>query len=371
MSPLGESGQPDEDEWWRQLYGGPPPGPDDGTGSGAADSLDEHFATALDASAGTGPARAAVEPEEVPTPDTVRLRRPPTPAAVPELPPGWAPVSRAPAPAPVSSWFDRPGERAPAYEAETAEWPPADPDRLDDPRPDTLLDGARYRRFTLRVTATRGDAARYRGRPRSEALLTARFGTGDDALLFVALARGEAAEDACRVMGGAVGRSFPRLTGDIRAADRGALKSGLQRLTDRAYGTLRGRTADPEGPALSVRCLLLPVDPGCRLRVVFGTGAGGLFRLRDGGWQDLDPERAEPGFRFRASDARPGDVLLMCGAGFAEPMLRVPELSARLAERWAPPCTPPGLPGFLADVTTRARGFGDDRGAVGVWEDPF
>ena len=49
-----------------------------------------------------------------------------------------------------------------------------------------------------------------------------------------------AAADACRWIGGSVARSHARLSDDIRAGRRGDLKSGLQRLTDRTYGKLRG-----------------------------------------------------------------------------------------------------------------------------------
>ncbi|WEH38903.1 protein phosphatase 2C domain-containing protein [Streptomyces sp. AM 2-1-1] len=199
------------------------------------------------------------------------------------------------------------GDRSPAYEAEPATLPAATALNLDGLVPDTVLDGARYGTYTLRTASVRGDAARFRGEPRSDALLTARFGSGEGALVLVALARGvRAAEgahltaaDACRWIGGAVGRSHARLSEDIRAGRRGDLKSGLQRLTDRTYGRLRSRSAelgpDAREHAVGLRCLLLSADPRCRTRVFFGVGAGGLFRLRDGVWQDLEPALPEGG----------------------------------------------------------------------------
>jgi hypothetical protein len=149
--------------------------------------------------------------------------------------------------------------------------------------------------------------------------------------------------------------------------------------------------------------------------VFFGAGDGGVFRLREGAWQDLEPAGPEqdtvggpvvgfggaawpvvasqaaeapstmsfgiatPGtgpapdpvpaapFRFRASIARPGDVLLMCGGGLAEPLRVRPELAGHLAERWAQG-EPPGLAAFLADTRTRVNGYADDRTAAAVWE---
>ncbi|WP_190112503.1 protein phosphatase 2C domain-containing protein [Streptomyces cinnamoneus] len=310
------------------------------------------------------------------------------------------------------------GRRPPTYEAEPTAWPPADPGGLEDLVPDTVLDGARYGAMVLRAVSLRGDSARYRGEPRRDALLTARFGTGEDALLLVALASGvraadsshRAAREVCAWIGGAVGRSHARLAEDIHAGRRDELKSGLHRLTDRTYGRLRARAAElglpPAEYTAGLRCLLLPADVRCRTRVFFGVGAGGLFRLRQGTWQDLDPEPHEPDptgepvvgygagdritvdlgiptpgttpvidpaevpsepFRFRASIARPGDALLLCTAGLADPVRGEPELGVRLAERWSRE-EPPGLAEYLADVQLRVKGYADDRSACTVWE---
>ncbi|MEU6331219.1 protein phosphatase 2C domain-containing protein [Streptomyces sp. NPDC047049] len=303
------------------------------------------------------------------------------------------------------------GDRPPSPGADPGELPAADPAALDDLVPDTTLDGARYGVLTLRAVSQRGDAARRGGDIRRDALLTARFGAGRHALILVAVATGRpsaegahrAARDACTWIGGAVGRSYTRLAEDIRTDRRGALKSGLQRLTDRSYGTLRGRGpergAPPERHPAALRCLLLPADPDCRTRVFFGVGAGGLFLLRDGAWQDLEPAgtarlsgkaagtgrlsrpapapaydphpngspaRPEP-FLFRTAFARPGDTLLLCTAGLAEPLREEPAFAARLADRWSA-AGPPGLVDFLTAAQLRAENHPQDRTAVGVWE---
>ncbi|MEU5429657.1 protein phosphatase 2C domain-containing protein [Streptomyces olivoreticuli] len=312
------------------------------------------------------------------------------------------------------------GERPPTYDAEPTAWPAGDPRELAEVVPDTVLDGACYGAVTLRATSLRGDSARYRGEPRRDALLTTRFGDGDGALLFVAMASGtraageahRAARDICAWLGGAVGRSHARLADDIRGGRRGELRSGLHRLTDRSYGRLRARAAElglrPEEYTAAVRCLLLTADPACRTRVFFGVGTGGLFRLREGAWQDLDPDPAElcpglepavgqgttpdermtidlgiptpgitpavepaevPGepFRFRASVARPGDSLLLCSTGLAEPLRGEPELGKELARRWSGG-EPPGLAAFLGDAQLRVTGYADDRTACAIWE---
>ncbi|WP_456339916.1 protein phosphatase 2C domain-containing protein [Streptomyces scabiei] len=314
------------------------------------------------------------------------------------------------------------GSGPPTYDAEPTTLPPADPEDLGDLVADTVLDGARYGACTLRAASLRGDSARYRGEPRRDALLTARFGLGEQALVLVAMATGaratpgahRAAAEACRWIGRAVGLSHARLVEDIRAARRGDLKSGLHRLTDRSLGRLRAGAVeqglDPEEYTASLRCLLIPADPRCRTRVFFGVGAGGLFRLRDGEWQDIEPRVAdsagapvlgfgslphetpegdrltmdlgittppspyEPApapprepFRFRASVAREEDVLLLCSSGLAEPLRGEAPLADHLASRWGAG-EPPGLAAFLADAQVRVKGYADDRTAAAVWE---
>ncbi|WP_405713244.1 protein phosphatase 2C domain-containing protein [Streptomyces xanthophaeus] len=319
---------------------------------------------------------------DVPREDTPREPVPPPPA-----PPASAPA----APAPARPEVQHLGDRAPTYAAEPGALPPADPADLQALTPDTVLEGARYGSYSLRAASLRGDSARFRGEARRDFLLTARFGGGDEALVLVVLAGGdraapgaaEAAAELCRTVAGAVGRSQERLSEDIRAGRRDALRSGLQRLTDRGYGRLRARAAElglaEDAYTAGLRGLLLPVDAQCRTRVSFGAGAGGLFRLRAGRWQDLEPAQEPSGepsvpsepsgadFRFRASVAEPGDTLLLCSGGLAEPMREEASLPEELAVRWSEP-EPPGLAAFLADTQLRLKGYADDRTAAAVWE---
>ncbi|MGW0792356.1 protein phosphatase 2C domain-containing protein [Streptomyces sp. NPDC002911] len=434
MSQQGEKPAAHEDEWWRRLYD--ETAPDTGPSS-AADSLDDRFASASDAVGGAETAQAdhvdhpvTVVPlpdprspgaDSKPEPPTLPAPKPPPAAPEPTLPrtvavgrPWEAPAgpsrpqtfaARPPAASPPSE--------PPTYDTEPAALPASGPEDLDDLVPDTVLDGARYGTYTLRAASVRGDSARSRGEPRRDALLIARFGTGDSALVLVAVAGGargggqaRPAADACRWIGGSVARSHARLSDDIRAGRRGDLKSGLHRLTDRTYGKLRARAAElglePSAYSAGLRCLLLSADPECRTRVFFGIGPGGLFRLREGAWQDLDPVLpaggaaaseegpgggrltrdpqitppsfaggppplpAEP-FRFRASVARPGDTLLLCGDGLAEPMRGEPALAEELARRWSGD-GPPGLPAYLADTQLRTKRYAADRTSAAVWE---
>ncbi|MFK0280832.1 protein phosphatase 2C domain-containing protein [Streptomyces sp. NPDC090499] len=450
-----------DDDWWGQLY-------DDSTEdtgpTSAPDSLDDRFASAKKTVGGRRGVTAEPGDDEPPPPTVPAQRAPAAPAEGPRAavqtwpwdeedqeppaaddgpadlhpatrtdlpgPPAYAPqeipdTSAAPAvPAAASaSSVDYVGSGPPTYDAEPTALPAADPDELDDLVSDTVLDGARYGACTLRAVSQRGDSARYRGEPRRDALLTARFGAGEQALVLVAMATGaratpgahRAAAELCEWIARAVGRSHQRLTDDIQAARRGDLKSGLHRLTDRSLGKLRASAAEqgiaPEEYAASLRCLLLPAHPQCRTRVFFGVGEGGLFRLRGGEWQDIEPrvdtdsagepvlgfgslpsetpqgdrltmdlgiptppspyepapEPPRDPFLFRASVARPGDALVMCTGGLAEPLRGEPALCAYLARRWSGR-TPPGLAAFLADAQVRVKGYADDRTAAAVWE---
>ncbi|MGW0986985.1 protein phosphatase 2C domain-containing protein [Streptomyces sp. NPDC002486] len=363
-----------------------------------------------------GPPTAVPQPQDAPS---APARPAEQPSAVPQPEDTPSVLER---PEPIPGARGHVGTRPPTYDAEPTALPAADPDHLDDLVADTVLDGARYGACTLRAVSLRGDSARYRGEPRRDSLLTARFGVGERALLLVAMATGaratpgahRAAAEACHLIGRAVGRSHARLVEDIRDGRRGDLKSGLHRLTDRSLGKLRASASEqgvaPEEYAASLRCLLLSADPRCRTRVFFGVGPGGLFRLREGEWQDIEPQVAEvtgepvlgfgsppsetpegdrltmdlgiptppspyepapepprEPFRFRTSVARPGDTLLMCSAGLADPLRGEPELGEYLAERWSRP-DPPGLAAFLADSQVRVKGYADDRTAAAVWE---
>ncbi|MEV8567413.1 protein phosphatase 2C domain-containing protein [Streptomyces sp. NPDC051322] len=451
MSQQGERPAADDD-WWSRLYDETA---EDQGAAATGDSLDDRFdsvADTVNAVPESPPGGAPAFGEEVPRPPAVpRARAPWEPPAGTQQPPrtfppglpvrraardsppppvpeaASAPVQQAtgddPSPRPA---VDHVGDGPPTYDAEPTALPAAHPDALGGLIADTVLDGASYGSYTLRAASVRGDSARYRGELRRDALLTARFGSGADALVLVAVASGArvsdgahlAAADACRWIGGAVGRSRLRLAEDIRAGRRGDLKSGLHRLTGRGYGKLRARAAElglaPDDYTATLRCLLLSGDPECRTRVFFGVGGGGLFRLRDGAWHDLEPRLpahsavtgeavvgfgSEPAetpegdrltmdlaittppspyvespppppsepFRFRASVAHPGDTLLLCSAGLADPLRGEPALADELAGRWGP-AEPPGLAAFLADTQLRVKGYADDRTAAAVWE---
>jgi len=332
------------------------------------------------------PARPAVPPRAEATPPARPAVSPPAEGTTPAGP-------ASPPPAEGTVLLPHVGERPPTYDPEPTALPLADPDLLGALVPDTVLDGARYGTMTLRATSVRGDSARYRGENRADRLLTARFGEGADALLVVVIATPAAsdepsvAEDACRQLAAAIGRSRAELLGDLRTGAQENLRYGLQRLTARATVRLRGAYAGPgvADPGAensgALHALIAPLDPTSRLRAGFGVGPGTLLLLGDAAWYDAyagrrlaqpqastEPKPDDGRFRFRVVVPEPGDVLLLCSDGLAQPLREEPAVSDFLADHWAQP-HPPGTVDFLRHVQVRAKGYAADRTAVALWED--
>ena len=349
----------------------------------------------------------------------------PAPAPAPAPPTGPRPSARPARPEPATP-VPHVGERPPTYGPEPTAVPAADPDALGAIVPDTALEGAQYGASTLRAVSVRGDSARYRGEPRRDSLFVTRFGDGPDGLLLAALGSfgrpethpapsGEdaaaATAEACRQLAAAIGRSRAELAADLRDGARDRLRYGLQRLATRASAPLRavaapldtgtvtdpgsdfGSVADPDNdpdgdrpdPAHpgSLHCLLISLDPDAAYRAAFGIGPGGLYLLRSGHWIDAyaarllhHPDGRPPApagpvpdprpFRFRLVPATPGDILLLCTPGLADPIADEPAVAHFLASHWAHP-HPPGTVDFLRQVQVRAKGYADDRTAAALW----
>ncbi|MFC1422993.1 hypothetical protein ACEZCY_07315 [Streptacidiphilus sp. N1-12] len=298
---------------------------------------------------------------------------------------------------PVAEPLPQVGTLPPEYDPEPTALPAADPSLLSGIVPDTALDGARYGTMTLRAASVRGDAARHDGAGRSDRLLTVRFGEGSEALLLVVLATPPSpenpapADEACRQLAAAVGRSRTELLADLRVGAQERLRYGLQRLTARAAVRLQNVPASGVdaggGDGGALHALIAPLDPTSRLRAGFGLGPGGLLLLGDDAWYDAYAGRrlvaqqpgggaaAAPGtsqpldrFRFRVVVPEPGDVLLLCSDGLAQPLREEPAVSDFLADHWAHP-HPPGTVDFLRQVQVRAKGYAADRTAAAIWED--
>ncbi|TQF05954.1 protein phosphatase 2C domain-containing protein [Kitasatospora acidiphila] len=337
-----------------------------------------------------------------PAPRVSLVKPPRTPSTAPP-PPAAQPPAPAPAPAPHV------GTRPPTYSPEPTLLPAA-PEQLAAVVPDTALDGAQYPGLTLRAASIRGDSARYRGEPRTDALLLTRFGDDPDGLLLAVLGSrarlpatvdprtappagtgpeldlgaapaSHAVHQAATHLAEAIGRSRTELAADLRTGARDRLRYGLQRLTAGAAAGLRGPAPHTAG---ALHCLLISLDPQATHRAAFGLGPGGLYLLRSGHWIDAyaarllhhpdgqdDPAPVPPGprpFRFRLVPATPGDILLLCSPGLADPVAEEPAVGHFLATHWSHP-HPPGTVDFLRQIQVRAKGYADDRTAVALWAD--
>ncbi|MFI1517538.1 hypothetical protein [Kitasatospora cineracea] len=358
---------------------------------------------------------AVTEPEPEPEPEPAPTLEP-TPAPTPAPAPAPTVVVGAPPPDRAAPWSGRPqapavphvGERPPTYAPEPTSLPAADPAGLAALVPDTAIDGAGFAGTTLRAVSIRGDSARYRGEPRTDALLTVRFGEGEEALVLAVLAAparranaqwgSVAAAESARQLAAAIGRSRAELAADLRAGARDRLRYGLQRIALQAAVQLRSAAEqaaqdggrDGEGPAglppeetASLHCLLMSADPAATHRAAFGTGPGGLYLLRSGHWIDAYAARllhhpdgqpplppasmpAPRPFRFRLVPATSGDILLLCTPGLAAPIAEEPAVAHFLSSHWAHP-HPPGTVDFLRQIQVRAKGYADDRTAAAVW----
>lgn len=298
-----------EDGWWAQVYEGPAGRlPDTPRAQGGEGSVDDWFDSIVSAVGLIGRQRQAgaeaagepvaeaepaveteptvdtePEPEPEPKPDTElvsELAPEPVPASEPAPPkldltkparpapePAPAPTATAaPAPTPAPAVTPTPtphvGSRPPTYGPEPTLLPAADPERVASVVPDIALDGAQYPGLTLRAASVRGDSARYRGEPRTDALLVTRFGDTQDGLLLAVLgsrarrrvdpradvAAGTDADvavapahpeqplpdtvrQAAIHLAEAIGRSRAELAADLREGARDRLRYGLQRLT--------------------------------------------------------------------------------------------------------------------------------------------
>ncbi|BFV59965.1 hypothetical protein KCMC57_up50690 [Kitasatospora sp. CMC57] len=359
-------------------------------------------------------ATSAAIPEAAPLPDEPAPVAAEQPVEETVVPAADALSSVAPLPPAARRAYDQQpvphvGDRPPTYGPEPTAVAKAEPDGLALLTPDTVLEGAQYGSATLRAVSVRGDSARHRGELRRDALLITRFGECEEGLLLAVVATTSAtaqpsplAAEACRQLAAAIGRSRTELAADLRAGARDRLRYGLQRLTISAFAPLRAPGAtpdvagiaditarDPDGAsdggseeqsAAALHCLLLSLDPAATHRAAFGLGPSGLYLLRSGHWIDayaarllhhpdghLPPEAPSPRpFRFRLVPATPGDILLLCTPGLADPLADEPAVAHFLANHWAHP-HPPGTVDFLRQIQVRAKGYSADRTAAALW----
>ncbi|MFE6867795.1 protein phosphatase 2C domain-containing protein [Kitasatospora sp. NPDC057692] len=342
---------------------------------------------ALPGAIGPGPS-AVREPWPADGPAVV----PPVAAAVTAPAAGAGPVVRPPSfqeagpPAHV-------GRKPPTYPAEPTDIPAVSGgDLFGALLPDTVVDGGRFGPLTVRAASVRGDGHRYAAECRQDTALVVRTGE----LLLVAVADGVGSQSHSHHGSHGIVRLLTRQVAQQAGTLLAFLRSGaepdfadlMSRLVATAAGEL-AREAEraglpPKSHATTLRALLVPADPAVPFRGFVAVGDGGLLRLREGGWQNLEASEADEGGalistrtdclpeayeRTRArliTDTRPGDLLVLCTDGLALPLLKEPELQRWLGERWGREV--PGLAEFLWQTQVRVRSYDDDRSVVCLWE---
>ncbi|MFD4907838.1 protein phosphatase 2C domain-containing protein [Kitasatospora purpeofusca] len=334
-------------------------------------------------------APAVVLPAEMPLPTgSAPTGRAPTTAADPVVrPPSFRP------PGPLAHV----GRKAPAYPAEPTDIPTVrGGDLYGGLLPDTVVDGGRFGPVTVRAASVRGDSHRYAAECRQDASLVVRAG----GLLLVAVADGVGSQPHSHHGSNGIVRLLAKHV--LPKADtlldllRTGAAADFAGLTGRLVAAAAEELAQeaerfghpPKTWSTTLRALLVPADPAVPARGFLAVGDGGLLRLREDGWENLDadgdggdgagtlistrtdclPEAYERVRTALITDTHPGDVLVLCTDGLALPLVKEPELREFLGGRWGREV--PGLAEFLWQAQVRVRSYDDDRSVVCLWEAP-
>ncbi|RCG27893.1 hypothetical protein DQ384_25565 [Sphaerisporangium album] len=316
-------------------------------------------------------------------------------------------VKRVDRPVEVVKYVDRPVEVIRYVEREEEpETPPgaehlADPEALPDVPdavPDSVVDGARFGRLTVRAASVRGEHARQNAQLRKQTVSLAVLELFDPPVLLSALAAGRpnsrrsqvGAAQVCRSVQHRLSEAAPDLDAAWRAAVTGAPDaSGLLdrllgdvalRLVDPLTEAARRRALGPEDIATDLTCLLTRLGDGQRREhLAFGIGAGSVTVLRtDGtlapayGPEEGGPERTKellpmhPGaLRWDRFSTTAGEVAVACTASTAR-LLSGPRFAERIAPEWLD--GPPALIRFLGGLAVPEPQSRGDRSMVGLWE---
>ncbi|MFE5088113.1 protein phosphatase 2C domain-containing protein [Streptomyces mirabilis] len=267
--------------------------------------------------------------------------------------------------------------------------------------PVVRLDGSQFGRLTVRAASVRGDSHSWEGGCRQDAMVVTRIGPPEAELLLLAVADGVGSaryshvgsDRISQVAAMHLDREAENIHAALGARDASELRALASRAVFLAAAELRNQwAASPRHQsrpyadadyATTLHVLLIPTDPGIRDRVLFSVGDGGLFVLRDGHWENGNPDDSEGlldtrtealPHAYRSVKATllhtvPGEVLLLGTDGITNPLTQKdPEFACRLADAWGEPKAP-SLSDFLWQAQTRAKSYDDDRTVICVWEE--
>ncbi|MFB7241789.1 protein phosphatase 2C domain-containing protein [Streptomyces populi] len=267
--------------------------------------------------------------------------------------------------------------------------------------PVVRLDGSRLGRLTVRAASVRGDSHNWEGGCRQDAMVVTRIGPPEAEMLLLAVADGVGSARYSHIGSDRISQvaamHLDREAENIYAALGSQDVSELRALASKAVALtaaeLRNQWAASSRHqsrpyadadyATTLHVLLIPTDPGLRDRVLFSVGDGGLFVLREGHWENGNPNNGE-GLLDTRTEALPhaygsvkatllrpvpGEVLLLGTDGITNPLTQKdPEFARHLADAWGGPEVP-SLSDFLWQAQTRAKSYDDDRTVICVWEE--
>ncbi|WP_182908088.1 PP2C family serine/threonine-protein phosphatase [Microbispora sp. H13382] len=247
-------------------------------------------------------------------------------------------------------------------------------------RPDTEIDGAALPGLEVRAASIRGDAHRYFGTVRQDAM--GLWHDGDRTLL-ACVADGLGSKEGSHV-GAATACEVAQAYLSALPIDPDYVKDARD-FVDGVAGEIRNRAAERGLPPdelsttfLAARVQEVP-EASLHRAVLVRVGDCMAWYLHRGVWTScFGEEDADTGVATSAThalphdiehvevgyaDLYPGDLLLLCTDGLAKPM-RGPQVSSQLASWWS---RPPSLPEFFWQMSFRAKTHDDDRTAVCIW----
>ncbi|XVQ89152.1 protein phosphatase 2C domain-containing protein [Microbispora siamensis] len=249
-------------------------------------------------------------------------------------------------------------------------------------RPDSEIDGADLPGLTVRAASVRGDIHRYDGTVRQDSM---GFWHDNDRTLLACVADGVGSKKLSHIGAArACQAAHEHLPGFLaQVADpEWAARCFVENVADGINNHAARESAAPDSMSTTFLAALvedLP-DQSCHHVTLVRVGDSTAWLLREGVWASLfrnqrdddglvdsstfalprDVDRVE----VRTGYLHPGDMLLLCTDGLANPM-RAPEVSTGLATWWSQ--GPPSLPEFFRQMSFRKRTHDDDRTAVCVW----